>query len=541
MCHNCSSANISSPGGLAFSPVDRVKSFRTEPMEPDFRALFESAPGLYLVLAPDLTIVAVSDAYLRATMTRRAEILGRDLFDVFPDNPDDPAATGTANLRASLDAVRKTRAAHTMAIQKYDIRRPESDGGGFEERFWSPFNSPVLDSRGEVAYIIHRVEDVTELVRQRRLADDLRVRAEEEIARFFGVSLDLLCIAGLDGYFKLLNPARERTLGFTTDELTSKPFLDFVHPDDRAETLVRAARLASHETEVVDFANRYLCSDGSYKWLVWKARSVGSLIYAAARDVTDERLAQEEIRKLNAELHDRLAEREVANRELEAFSYSVSHDLRAPLRHVTGFAQLLEKSAGGSLDDTGRRYLATISESARQMGRLIDDLLGFSRMARAEVHRTRVDLAALVSGVQQELQARLGERDVVWRVGDLPAVEADPALLRLALVNLLSNALKYSGTRPRSEIEVGAVSNGGKETVVFVRDNGVGFDMRYADKLFGVFQRLHRQEEFEGTGIGLANVRRIIQRHGGRTWAEGVPDSGATFYFSLPKLTEGPS
>ena len=509
--------------------------------EPDFRALFESAPGLYLVLAPDLTIVTASDAYLRATMTRRGDVLGRGLFEVFPDNPDDPTATGTTNLRASLDVVRNELVSHTMAAQKYDIRRPESEGGGFEERYWSPYNSPVLDSDGRLRYIIHRVEDVTDLVRQKKLTAELRSLAEEEVNRFFSVSLDLLCIAGHDGYFKLVNSSWERVLGYTNGELTSKPFLEFVHPDDVESTLVESRRLAVSETEVVDFANRYRCKDGSFKWLVWKARSVGNLIYAAARDMTDERRAEEEIRKLNAELGERLAELEVANRELEAFSYSVSHDLRAPLRHVTGFSQLLEKSAGGSLDDTGRRYLATISESARQMGRLIDDLLGFSRMARAEVHRTRVDLAALVSGVQQELQAQVGERDVVWRVGDLPSVEADPALLRLALVNLLSNALKYSGTRPRSEIEVGAVSNGGNETVVFVRDNGVGFDMRYADKLFGVFQRLHRQEEFEGTGIGLANVRRIIQRHGGRTWAEGVPDSGATFYFSLPKPAEGQS
>jgi PAS domain S-box-containing protein len=507
--------------------------------------LFESAPGLYLVLAPDLTIVAVSEAYLRATMTKRDEILGRRLFDVFPDNPDDPTATGTHNLRTSLDLVRRDRVANAMAIQKYDIRRPESEGGGFEERFWSPLNSPVLNANGELEYVIHRVEDVTEIVRlkqldsdQRRLADELRTRAEDEIGRFFSVSLDLLCIAGLDGYFKLLNPAWEKTLGFTTDELVSRPFVDFVHPEDRSRTADQAGKLAADETQIVDFVNRYLCADGSYKWLVWKARSAHGLIYAAARDVTDERLAQEEIRHLNAELEHRVADLGVVNKELEAFSYSVSHDLRAPLRHVTGFSEMLEKRAAGALDDTARRYLSTISESARQMGRLIDDLLSFSRMARAEMRETRLDLSMLVSEVQREFQGRIGNRDVVWKLGHLPHVQADPALLRLVLVNLISNALKYSGMRPRSEIEIAALPNGSDETVVFVRDNGVGFDMRYVEKLFGVFQRLHRQEDFEGTGIGLANVRRIIQRHGGRAWAEGVPDAGATFFFSLPKPKE---
>ena len=515
---------------------------------PDFRALFESAPGLYLVLAPDLTIVAVSEAYLRATMTKREEILGRGLFDVFPDNPDDPAASGTRNLRASLDRVRENRAADAMAVQKYDIRRPESEGGGFEERFWSPVNSPVLDSAGELAYIIHRVEDVTEFVRlkqfdseQLKLTAELRTRAEEEIGRFFSVSLDLLCIADFNGYFKLLNPAWEKTLGFPTAELLSKPFVEFVHPEDRPATLAEAGKLAAQEHDTVDFANRYRCADGSYKWLVWKARSDHRLrlIYAAARDVTDEKRAQEEIRQLNAQLQVRLAEFDLLNKELEAFSYSVSHDLRAPLRHIAGFAELLERQASGLLEEKGKRYLAKISESAKRMGRLIDDLLVFSRMGRTELRETRVDLSDLVRNVQREFQSETAGRDVVWKLDGLPEVRADPAMLRQVFVNLISNALKYSATRPQAEIEIGTLPESEKETVVYVRDNGVGFDMQYVNKLFGVFQRLHRVEEFEGTGIGLANVRRIIHRHGGRTWAEGAVGQGATFYFSLPTPEKG--
>ncbi len=252
----------------------------------------------------------------------------------------------------------------------------------------------------------------------------------------------------------------------------------------------------------------------------------------------------EQVEQSHRELEHRVADRTAAlqqhaaelatvNRELEAFSYSVSHDLRAPLRHISGFAMMLEESALQSLDANGRRLLATIRAAATRMGRLIDDLLSLSRVGRTELARSNVDLDRLGRDVQVEVSRDLNGRHVDWRLHDLPTVHGDPALLRLVLVNLLSNAVKYSAPRTRAEIEVGSIA-GNAETIVFVRDNGVGFDMEYVDKLFGVFQRLHNSDEFEGTGIGLANVRRIVQRHGGRTWAEGRVDAGATFYFSLP-------
>jgi len=222
------------------------------------------------------------------------------------------------------------------------------------------------------------------------------------------------------------------------------------------------------------------------------------------------------------------------NHELEAFSYSVSHDLRAPLRHITGFAMMMEETAAESLAEEPRRYLKTIVAAATRMGQLIDDLLTFSRMGRTRLSQAPVDLNELARDAQREVAADLDGRRVDWQLHDLPIVEGDRAMLRLVFVNLLSNALKYSSTRPQSEVEIGLLRQNADEAVVFVRDNGVGFDMQYADKLFGVFQRLHRSDEFEGTGIGLANVRRIVQRHGGRTWAEGRVDGGATFYFSLP-------
>src|SRR5262249_10337902 len=216
------------------------------------------------------------------------------------------------------------------------------------------------------------------------------------------------------------------------------------------------------------------------------------------------------------------------------FSYSVSHDLRAPLRHIEGFVEILTTTSANSLDDESQRHLQTIADSAKQMGRLIDDLLTFSRTARAELTKARTDVSSLVKAAIRDLQQEARNREIQWVIGDLPEVEADTALLRQVIVNLLGNALKYTRTRKQVRIEVGS-SCSDLEVVIFVRDNGVGFDMRYAHKLFGVFQRLHRASDFEGTGVGLANVRRIISRHGGRTWAESELGRGATFYFSLPK------
>ncbi|MDO8417204.1 MAG: ATP-binding protein [Agitococcus sp.] len=824
----------------------------------DFQQLFESMPALYLVLTPDLVIVAVTDAYLQATMTQRQQVLGRPLFEIFPDNPDDPHASGTQNLRASLNRVRRDGVADTMSVQKYDIRRPEAEGGGYEERFWSPINSPLFNAQGQLQYIIHRVEDVTGFIqlKQRgseneKLTTELRtlvektevevyLRAQEvsevnrrlhtanaELAHmnermqeldqiktqfFANVSHELrtpltlilsptkslLALTHLDEHMRrqllviernshlllkhvndLLDVAKleagkmdlhvaSTNLGQLLERVASyfdvladeksihyiveteqgvlaqvdsaqieRVFLNMLsnafkftpakgqircclHADheqrhvlidiadsgigvqiEQRESIFEAfhqantglnrhfagtglglsiarefaelhggtlsvsnapeggalfrlilpilaieeplapvvtvddhtisnalAEFSSSQTEVTVIQqltegalvlviednvelNQFLCdslvsdyriasalngeeglqkiellrpdlilcdvmmpkmsgdmlvqqvranvalntipilllsakADDDFRIQLLKAGAQDYLIKpflldelrARVRNLVNAKLAEDHNRQLTIDLEERhhrlqqlMSELEEANKELESFSYSVSHDLRSPLRAIDGFSHLLAQRAANKLDAEEQRLLMVVRNNSKKMGQLIDDLLHFSRVSRVGLRRYPTDMNALVEEVWKEIKEDYQGSIVI---GSLPIANIDRALLAQVWTNLLVNAVKYSAKVAHPTITVSADS-GETEYCYHVHDNGAGFDMRFVHKLFVVFQRLHSDAEFSGTGVGLAIVARIINRHGGRVWAQGEVDKGATIHFTIPK------
>ena len=414
--------------------------------EINYQRLFESAPGLYLILDQNLHIITASKAYLDATMTDLAVIRGRYLFDVFPDNPEDPDATGESNLHASLKNVLSSGTPHSMAVQKYDIRRPD---GSFEERYWSPLNRPVFNGEGVLEYIIHRVEDVSAFMHIKK-----QQAQQQQVA------------AGMQ------------------------------------------QRLQEMESEIFNRAQEIqLINDRLYAEAVQRERAEAAL--------------QQQTLQLAK-----------ANKELETFSYSVSHDLRAPLRIIDGYTEIAMTDYSSKLDDEGRRILGIIASNVQRMGQLIDDLLNLSRMSRQELEVYPVSMDALVAAViAEQLNGNVHQYSI--SVSQLPPASCDRSLITQVWTNLISNAIKYAKPKEHPVIEIDSYTAPG-EIIYRVKDNGVGFNMKYADKLFGVFQRLHKMTEFEGTGVGLALVHQIVSRHGGRVWAEAETGKGATFSFSLP-------
>jgi PAS domain S-box-containing protein len=389
------------------------------------------------------------------------------------------------------------------------------------------------DSGGKAVRVSGIVQDITE-----------RKQIEVAAARLAAIvefSTDAIVGKDLSGVVTSWNAGAERIFGYSAREMVGQPITRLIPTERQHEETEILQRIRRGEN-VPHFDTVRLRKDGGAVNLSVTVSAIkdsaGAIVGASkvARDISERIRAEEEIRQLNAKLEQRVVERtaqlEAANKELEAFSYSVSHDLRAPLRAVSGFAQAALEDFGPKLPDEGQRQLQVIRESAKRMGELIDDLLTFSRLSRHPLEKRVVETGHIVRAVLADAKTECEGRQINISVGELPQCESDPTLLRQVWVNLISNALKYSRKRESATVEIGCMEDAGKR-IYFVRDNGSGFDMRYGNKLFGVFQRLHRQEDYEGTGVGLAIVHRIVQRHGGRVWAEAAVDRGATFYFTL--------
>ena len=350
--------------------------------------------------------------------------------------------------------------------------------------------------------------------------------ADLDLRPFFGMSLDMLCIAGFDGFFKLLNPAWEKYLGFSREELTAAPYLHFVHPEDRERTAAEAAKLTTG-ADTVSFENRYRCKDGSYKWLLWVSTADFNtqLLYAAARDITDRKRAEDELKSVAAEL-------KRSNESLAQFAYVASHDLHEPLRMVASFVQLIAQRYKGKLDAQGDEYIAFAVDGAKRMQALIKDLLALSRVQTRASPMEPTDCAAVLRNVLTDLQLAITEAGAAITHDRLPTVTADGPQLAQLFQNLIANALKFRGANP-VQIHVGAERK--EDHWQFsVRDNGIGMEPEAFGRIFGIFQRLHGKDEFQGNGIGLAACKQIVERHSGRIWVESQPGKGSTFFFTMP-------
>jgi len=397
--------------------------------------------------------------------------------------------------------------------------------------------TPMIDDAGAYVGALGTVRDITPLVESERA---LR-QSEEKFTKAFHANPDAIVIVRReDGVVLEANAGFERLTGYSVEEAAGRSTVDaigiWVDPQRRREFVA----VLKAQGRVSDFEHGIRKKDGELRHCSVSSVAIDlggePCVISIVRDVTEQRRAEEEIRNLNVTLEQRVRSRtaalEEAVREMESFSYSISHDLRAPLRAIAGYAKIVEEDYAAQIDAEGKRLLDRIAGGAIRMGELIDDLLDFSRLGRAELKKAPVDMHSLAREALGEMsEAGGGQRRI--DIGDLPQAVADRGLLRQVWTNLLSNAVKYSRQRDPAQIEVGGAVEG-DALHYWVRDNGAGFDMAYAGKLFQVFQRLHRDPTFEGTGVGLAIAARIVQRHGGRVWAEGEPDKGATFHFTLP-------
>ena len=406
------------------------------------------------------------------------------------------------------------------------------------------------DSQDELLRVLGRVtnqmiEGVSREITERKRAEELLQESEKKYRSLIENIPDITWMADREGKVIFISPNIEEECGYTPEEIyeAGDIFLfEKIHPDN-VERVKEMFELLFTRGNMFDVEYRIQRKNEKWIWLRNRAsiiRGKDDVLYAdgLARNITERKKAEEEIHKLNEELEQRVLQRteqlEAANKDLEAFSYSVSHDLRAPLRAITGFSSMLLEDYADKLDGEGKRLFDVIRGNSKKMGKLIDDLLALSRIGRKDIELSKINVDKLARAMFDEIKATVPEREIQFDIKPLPPARVDEGMIRQVFFNLLSNAIKFTKNRDTAIIEVGGHVED-YENIYYVKDNGTGFDMQYTNKLFGAFQRLHSEKEFEGTGIGLATVKRIVNRHGGKIWAEGKVNEGATFYFTLPK------